>query len=86
MADLTARIDPAQWDGVWPDNVEAMQAFLAISSQWRICGHPAGIYVVGLDYAAARSGFELADIEVGPQVWADLQLIEQGAKCAMNEG
>jgi hypothetical protein len=39
---------------------------------------------IGLDYAAARAGLELAGLEVTPEVWADLRAIEEGAIEGMN--
>jgi hypothetical protein len=39
----------------------------------------------GLDYAGVSHGFGLSGIEPTPELWADIQMIERGAMCAMNE-
>lgn len=62
----------------------AVEAFLAIASQWRIVDGWNGRRVIGLDYTAARAGLELAGIEVTPGVWAEVREIERGARAAMN--
>lgn len=39
---------------------------------------------LGLDYSAAETGLRLAGIEVTPELWSDIRLIEEGAKEALN--
>lgn len=39
---------------------------------------------MGLDYAAARDGLEMAGITVSPETWNDLRLIEAGALNELN--
>jgi len=39
---------------------------------------------IGLDYPAAKVGLEMAGIEVTPALWSDLQMVEIGARAAMN--
>ena len=56
-----------------------------MTTQWRRIIAPDGtILTTGLDYAAARAGLELAGIEVTPELWAEIQVIEFGAMTAMN--
>lgn len=43
------------------------------------------LITTGLDYAGARAGLEMAGIEVTPDLWADLQVIEAGALAGMRE-
>jgi len=43
-----------------------------------------GSRAVGLDYGAAEIGLKLAGIDVAPEVWTQVQLIEIGARAAMN--
>ena len=38
----------------------------------------------GLDYSAARAGFELAGIEVTPALWGEVRTIEAGAAEELN--
>jgi hypothetical protein len=66
---------------VWPDALPAIDAFLAVSGQWRVT--PAG-RVIGLDYTAVRAGLDLAGIEMTPDLWSDVQQIEQGALVGLN--
>ncbi len=63
----------------------ALRAYLAIADQWRVVAGGGGTLWLGLDYAGARAGLDLAGIVVSPEVWADVQLIEAGAKAALNE-
>lgn len=85
-------IDPAllaapttEGEGVWPDHLEAVTAFLAVSTQWRVLAGEGGAYWLGLDHAAAKAGLDLAGISLTPAQWADVQMIEAGAKAALNE-
>lgn len=73
-------------DGVWPENEDAVQAFLAVSTQWRFAGGGmGGVMAVGLDYQSARAGLDLAGISVTPELWAQLRVIETAARGALNE-
>lgn len=39
---------------------------------------------VGLDYAAARAGLDLAGLTITPEIWAQVRLIEAGAREELN--
>lgn len=70
---------------VWAKNVAAAQAFLWVSGQWRMTALASGgVYWGGLDYTAAKAGLEMAGIEITKELWADVRVIEQGAKAAKN--
>lgn len=73
---------------MWAENVAAVLAFLACSTQWRAVGLTNGtasrLRVLGLDYAGARAGLDLAGIAVTPALWGDLRHIESGALAEMN--
>lgn len=72
-------------DGLWPENVAAVEAYLVVSTQWRITGRAdGGLHAVGLDYSGVSKGFEMAGIAVSPALWSDLQMVEIGARAAMN--
>ncbi|MGZ9811288.1 DUF1799 domain-containing protein [Pseudoroseicyclus sp. H15] len=73
-------------EGVWPENAEAVSAFLRVCNQWRVTEGMGGRLWIGLDYAAARDGLDAAAIAVTPDLWAALQLVEAGATRALNEG
>ena len=72
-------------DGVWPDNIPAVAAFLAVATQWRMVAGDAGSTAIGLDYAGARAGLDASGIAVTPDLWTGLRLVESGALSAMNE-
>jgi len=77
---------PARQDGVWPVNCAAVDAFLAVASQRRMVGAGlGGVVMIGLDYAGAEAGLRLAGIEVTPELWAQVRVIEAAARDAMNE-
>lgn len=65
-----------------------VEAFLAVSSQWRtglvaFAGAVQTIWI-GLDYAGARAGLEAAGIEVTPELWHGLRIMEAAAAGARN--
>ncbi|WP_425099133.1 DUF1799 domain-containing protein [Tropicibacter sp. S64] len=72
-------------DGLWAEHIPAVEAYLAIGSQWRTLpqfGAPPRW--LGLDYTAAEAGLRLAGFAMTPELWAEVRLIEQGAKAALN--
>lgn len=74
-----ALFDAPEEDGLWEIHAHALNAFLAISTQWRMAHG-----VIGLDYAGARAGLRMAGLKVSPEVWAEIQVIEAGAIKALN--
>ena len=86
--DLTgADLDGEGAGGGWGENVAALGAFLAIQTQWRCVMGPSGqMITTGLDYSGAKVGLKLAGIKMTPDLWADVRVIETGARAAMNEG
>lgn len=75
---------PPQDEGLWPENVAAVTAFLVVSNQWRCTGGPGGVVWHGMDYTAAEAGLRLANVTVTPGLWSDVQMIEAGAVEALN--
>jgi hypothetical protein len=75
-------------EGVWPDNVAAVEAFLLVASQWRTVMREtvAGIRIhyMGLDYGAAHAGLALAGVAVDPRTWWRVRVIEAAAREALN--
>jgi hypothetical protein len=73
---------------LWADHQAAWRAWCEVSGQWRTVGlgtmERAWLFWMGLDYGAAKAGLELAGIEVSPETWADLRVIEEGAIEEMN--
>jgi hypothetical protein len=77
---------PPQDEALWKEHLPALNAFAVVRSQWRVVppgfgGRPLWL---GLDYSAAEAGLRLAGIEVTPELWSDIRLIEEGAKEALN--
>lgn len=71
---------------VWPENWEALCAFLAVSTQWRtspIGGgmEPMRLYWLGLDYAAVGARLDIAP---GAALWGDLAVMEAAARNVLN--
>lgn len=57
--------------------MEALRAFLSVSSQFQMVSPGDGtLRRVALDYHRAKAGFELAEIAMNPELWADVQIIE----------
>lgn len=71
-------------EGVWAENVAAVEAFLSVATQWRVAVGQTGMVAVGLDYAGARAGLDLAGIALTPDLWSRVQAIELGAVAALN--
>ncbi|WP_457650977.1 DUF1799 domain-containing protein [Profundibacter sp.] len=86
--DLTADdLDPQAGTGVWPKNVDAVTAFLAVQSQWRVVSMPDGsLRSTGLDYGGVKAGLKMSGIKMKPGLWAELRVIERAARAEMNGG
>lgn len=69
--------------GIWAEHELAWEAWCAVSGQWRTTAlstlEAARIVWHGLDYTAAKAGFDLAGIEVTPDLWDEVRVIEAGA-------
>jgi hypothetical protein len=79
-ASIDAMLGPEEKDfGVWPENWDAMRAFLAVQTQWSTgMGGP-----TGLDYTRVRSGLELAGVPVTQELFSQLRTLEFAALDAM---
>lgn len=68
---------------IWDDHVPAWRAWCAVSGQMRTMPlstmESARIVFLGLDYAAAKVGLDLAGIEIGPEIWDEVRTIEGAA-------
>jgi len=82
------REDLGEAEGLWPEHVAIVEAFLSCDTQWRVAsvsqGFGARVLYVGLDYSACRVGLELAGISVTPELWSGLQLLERIATEVLN--
>lgn len=70
--------------GIWRQNEVSVAAFLSITSQWRVAAGMKGLFYLGLDYASALAGIEAAGMEVTPELWTDVRLMERTARDALN--
>lgn len=90
--EIVAQIEAASDDGqfeVWEENWTTVEAFLFVSTQWRLAPYGGGlgpqmIYWVGLDYTAVRAGLEGAGIAAAPELWHGLRLMEAAARAVLN--
>ena len=96
LANLRAALEPdtdetdADAFEVWPEHWDIVQAFLAVATQWRVVGlgggfEPSRIRFVGFDYAAVRAALDAEAIQVTPDQWRGLRMMEGAACAALNE-
>ncbi len=70
---------------MWPENRPAVEAFLAVSTQWRAVGRgDGGVYWQGLDYAGVAAGLTGAGLRSTPALWHDLRIMEAAARDRLN--
>lgn len=70
---------------VWEENWPIVQAFTAISTQWRTAPLGLGGYrYLGLDYTAAQAGLQLAGITVNEDQWKGVRAMERAATRHLN--
>lgn len=68
---------------IWPDMMDSVALFFAISTQWRWTGAGmAGLFRTGIDYNALEPTARMAAIEVTPQVFDDIRTLEREALAA----
>jgi hypothetical protein len=75
---------------VWLENWPIVQAFLTVATQWRVAAigggfAPSMLVFVGLDYASVRVALDALAIEVTPELWRGLRIMEAEACAALNE-
>lgn len=68
-----------------PDCRNAVEAFLAVDSQWNKLVAGNRLIATGLDYAGAAAALRFLRIRVTPALFADLQVMEGEALLAMAE-
>lgn len=88
MASIEKDGREAEFD-VWAENWPTVEAFLFVSTQWRVVQQGGGMargqtYWIGLDYAAAKAGLDGAELEAGPEIWRGLRMMEAAARNALN--
>lgn len=78
--------DPDAGFALWEAHRPAWEAFAAVAGQWRTVPREHRTVWLGLDYQAAQAGLALAGIAVDPETWAEVRMIEAGARGALNGG
>ena len=68
---------------VWSVNWDSLTAFLACETQWRAAATMAGLFWLGLDYAAVD--VVLRRLAAPDAVFADLRVMERAALAAFAE-
>jgi hypothetical protein len=68
--------------GVWPQHGEAVRAFVAAASQWRM----AGSFFAGIDYAAAAIAWAALGIDARGETFSRFQAIECEVRHLLNDG
>lgn len=89
--EIVAQLEGGRDEGfeVWPDNWAIVEAFFAISTQWRVVPRGGGMepvthYWIGLDYAGVAAGLAGAGIAADADLWAGLRTMEGAARNALN--
>ena len=67
---------------VWPENLRALELFIACRTQWRF-GPQGG--VLGLDYQGVAALFRMKRVKDQDAMLADLQVMEAAALEVLNE-
>ncbi len=72
-------------EGVWRQNMAALEAFLDAATQFnRIALADGRIRATGLNYPGAKAAWDLGGTEMTPALFAKVQMIESGALAEMN--
>lgn len=67
--------------GIWPENLPAVQVFIALGTQWRVGMSGA----TGLDYSVLPAVFDIHGITDRKKAFSDLQIMENEALKTMRE-
>ncbi|WIY25065.1 DUF1799 domain-containing protein [Parasedimentitalea psychrophila] len=71
--------------GVWAANVDAVEAFLDVTTQFIRLAMPDGTFrVTGLNYPGAQAAWQMAGLKITPDLFAQVQMIERGALAEWN--
>jgi len=81
---INAELKAAEFE-VLPENWEALDAFLRVSTQWRITSGANRLFYQGLDYSAVVPKLKLVHPLNTDDLFKKVQLIEQGALAELNQ-
>lgn len=70
---------------VWRESWPSLAAFFECDTQWRCAATTAGLVFIGLDYPGAQAGLKAAGIEIDPELWSDIRVLEAEAISVLNE-
>lgn len=88
MAKIEAESREKEFE-VWPENWAIVEAFLFVSTQWRVVQQGGGMapgqtYWIGLDYAGVAAGLAGAGIDASAEIWRGLRVMEATARNTLN--
>lgn len=71
---------------VWPENVEAVELFCVLATQWRVVSGLAGERFFGLDYAAVGAVMAMRNVKRRDQarLLSDIRVMEGAALRELN--
>jgi hypothetical protein len=71
---------------VWPENVQAVELFSLVASQWRAVAGFAGARFLGLDYAAIEAVMRMRNVRTKERgrLFDDLRVMEGAALAELN--
>ncbi len=71
--------DEVAEEALWVWHIAAVEAFLAVSSQWRTVSVHNRVVPQALDYTAAQAGLQMSGLSIDAATWSEVRTIEQGA-------
>lgn len=69
---------------VWPENVEAVELFFAVQTQWRLVAGFGTVIYHGLDYTAVEAAMRMRRTRDRARLFAQLQVMEAAAMSVLN--
>lgn len=70
---------------IWPENADALRAFLFAATQWRFASTMAGLVWMGIEHGAIERAFRLYPPADEHDAWLAVQVLEAEAVRGRNE-
>lgn len=87
LSDMAAELaaeEPEDF-GIWPENMGVADAWLVVCTQWNTTALPTGqVLYHGLRYTDVQAGLGGAAIDLSPEDWSKLRLMERVAAAIQN--
>jgi hypothetical protein len=83
IEELLPDTGPSDAFAIWPENLDTLEAFLALSTQWRTDGMT-GI-VLGLDYPAIEATLRMLGVRDRRRTFLELRAMERAALETLNK-